>query len=562
MGRDGQLNGKDYAAIGRHYAEQVVREEIPAGKLARLACQRQLDDLGRSDLAFRFDEGRANRVCKFIENLPHIKGRWKSKTITLEPWQCFLLVVLFGWVDDEGFRRFRTAYIEVPRKNAKTTICAGIALFMLCADGEPGAEVYSAAVTRDQARISWEIAREMVKREPEMQEYFGVEALAHSIVRAEDASSFTPLARDADSLEGKSPHCAIVDEVHAHKTREVWDVLNVARGSRRQSLLLGITTAGENKTGICYEQHNYIEQILTGRYEDDRYFGIIYTIDPEDDWTSEDAARKANPNYGVSVLADDIQTMSRQAQANAESQNNFLTKRLNVWVSVGTAFFNLLAWDTICKDESLKIEDFYGEPCVITLDLATKRDLTSKVAVFKRGPVYYAFGTHYLPTDRIEHGVANYDFYRGWAREGKLTLTEGNITDYEFIERDVLSDMANLKPTHVGVDPNYNAGQLTTRLQAAGVPMQDVPQTVMNLSEPMKELEALIVAGRVKHNGDPVLAWAMGNVVAKRDAKDNVYPRKSRDENKIDPAVALIGNIGLHLRMTKTENWDFKILAL
>jgi phage terminase large subunit-like protein len=226
--------------------------------------------------------------------LPHIKGRWKTPTIELEPWQCFFLTVIFGWVDGDGLRRYRKAYIEVPRKNAKTTISAGIALYLLCADGEPGAEVYSAAVTRDQAKYSWDIAQQMVKRDVEMQEYYGLEPLAHSIVIPRLGASFKPLSRDAD--------------LHAHKTREVFDVINLATGSRHQSLVVQITTAGDNKTGVCYEQHHYIEQTLQGNHEDERYFGIIYTIDPEDDWTTAEAARKANPNYGVSVLRDDIET--------------------------------------------------------------------------------------------------------------------------------------------------------------------------------------------------------------------------------------------------------------
>ncbi len=455
---------------------------------------------------------------------------------------------MFGWIDEEGWRRFRTAYQELPRKNSKTTGAAGIGLYMLCEDGEPGSEVYSAAVTKDQAKICWDTAHQMVKRETEMQTHYGVQPLAHSIVIEQDGSFFKPLARDADSLEGLNPHCAIVDELHAHKTREVWDVLNVARGSRRQSLVLAITTAGDNKAGVCYEQHSYVEGILQGHHRDDRYWGMIYSLDADDTWTTMESFRKSNPNFGVSVLPDDMAMMCRQAEANAESQNTFLNKRHNIWTTVGTAYFNMLAWDR-CKDAALKPEQFAGDPCMITLDLASKRDLTSKITVFRRGEDYYVFGKHYLPTDAVEPGKPNYDFYRGWAKDGVLTLTEGNETDYGYIERDLMEDMQKLKPIRVGVDPAYNAAHFSQRMRDLGVPMEDVKHNVMTFSEPLKALEAMIIGGRIHHNGDPVLAWAMGNVVVREDVKGNVYPRKARDVNKIDPAVALIANVSLQMRV-------------
>lgn len=533
---------KDYSAIGRLYAQQVVAGKIPAGQIVRLACQRQLDDLKRKKWKYTFDTERGNRVCRFIERLRHVKGQWNSKTITLEPWQCFLLTVLFGWIDSQGFRRFRKAYIEVPRKNSKTTLCAGVALFMLCADGEIGPEVYSAAVSKDQARISWEIGQLQVSADREMQRHFGVRPLAHKIVAEKTGGFFRPLSRDADSLEGLNPHCAVVDELHAHKTREVFDVLNQAMGSRRQPLLLSITTAGDNKTGIAYEQHDYVEQILSGRHEDDRYFGIIYTIDPADDWTAPEAAMKANPNYGVSVIPEDINTLCAQAQRSADSQNTFLTKRLNVWVTVGAAYFNMLAYRNRCKSE-LTLEDFRGQKCVGCLDLASKTDIAAKVLLFPRGNHIHMFGKYYLPADCLERGKPNYDFYAGWAKKGLLTLTEGEIIDFEVIEDDLLQDQKNFRMTEVCYD-QAKATELSTRMKKEGLNMVEVPSNVRNFSEPMKHMEALILAGRIHHDGDPVLDWMVGNVHAKPDHKDGVFPRKPRYDSKIDGAVAAIMGIG------------------
>jgi phage terminase large subunit-like protein len=544
---------KDYCAVARQYAEGVVNGTIAACEWVHLACQRQLNDLARESWQFRFDRGRANQVCAFIEKLPHGKGLWKTRTIVLEPWQCFFLTTIFGWVDADGLRRFRKALVVTPRKNSKTTLAASVGLYLLTMDQEPGPEVYSAATTRDQARICWDIAKLMVQRTPPLRNRYSVEPLAHSIAIEQEGAFFKPLSRDADSLEGLNVHGAIIDELHAHKTREVFDVLDDATGSRRQPLLFIISTEGDSSEGIFPEQVDYAQAVLSGRHEDDSYFAIIYTVDKEDDWTSPEVWRKANPNLGVSVFEKDLEIRAKQAIANADSQASFLTKRLNIRVGASSAYFNMLAWERLCKDPSLRIEDVQGQPSIITIDLASKRDLTAKIVVFTYGNDYYVFGKYYLPRDAIEPGRANYDFYRGWEQQGWLTLTEGNITDYDFLERDLLENVARFKPRQVGVDPNYNAGQFTTRMLAAGVPMVDVPHNVMNFSEPMKQLDALVVAGRIHHNGDPVLGWAMSNVVARKDAKDNVYPRKARDGNKIDPAVALIAKLSLQLRFAEEE---------
>lgn len=536
---------RNYCAEGDRYARQVVAGQIPNCKWAKLACQRQLEDLERSKsdgYRWKFSVKHGNRVCKFIENLPHVKGRWKTANIRLEPWQCFLLTVLFGWVDKQDeLRRFKTGYIEVPRKNAKTTIAAGIALFMLCADGELGAEVYSAAVTKDQARISWDIAQQMVKHEAPMRDYYGLQALAHSIVIETAGAAFKPLARDADSLEGLNPHCAIIDELHAHKTREVWDVLNVARGSRRQSLLFAITTAGSDKTGVCYEQHDYVEQILSRRHEDERYFGVIYTIDAEDDWTAVGAARKANPNYGVSVLEDDITTICHQAQRSADSQNTYLTKRLNVWVSVGTAYFNMLAWQNRCRNDELSITDFYGKSCFVGLDLASRVDIAAKITLFHERGKWQVFGRYYLPESCVERGHENYDVYVGWSKNPRinLTLTPGDQIDFEYIEKDLLEDRDRFQVIEVPYDPSQ-ATELSTRMEKEGLLMVPIPQNPSRLNEPMRALDGIIVSGGIVHDGDPVLEWMLGNVYAKRNFRDEVFPAKARNQNKIDGALALI----------------------
>ncbi len=540
-----RVDGKDYVRTGLWYAREVVAGKIPACEWVRLACKRQLDDLARADWKYRFDEARANRVCRFIEMLPHIKGRWKSRNLELEPHQCFRLTTIFGWVDPDGFRRFRKALILLPRKNAKTTEAAGVGLYLFALDGEPGAEVYSAATTRDQAKISWDIARRMALKSRGFCDRFGIEPGKNAIAIEQDGSSFRPLSRDADSLEGLSPSGGIIDELHAHKTREVFDVIDEATGARQQPLLYIISTEGDNAAGVLAEQVHYAQQVLAGHHEDDSYFAVIYTIDAGDEWTDPASWRKANPNIGVSVFEKDLEIRCRQAQKNAQSQASFLTKRLNVRVGAGDAYFNLLAWNTKCLDAKLRIESFRARRAIAALDLASKRDMAALVLLFDD----VAFGKFYLPEDAVERGNPNYDIYNGWALKHLLTLTPGNVIDFSFIEADLQEAARTFDISQVGYDP-YQATQFATRMLAEGLPMVEVPQTVLSLSEPMKELDARIVSGGIHHDGNPVLGWMVGNVIAKKDAKDNVYPRKARDENKIDGAVALIMAEALRIRQS------------
>ena len=542
---------RDYCAIARDYGRSVLSGEIPACEWVRLACERQERDLKRSEWAYRFDQRKAEAVCIFIEYLPHVKGRWGSDLIQLLPWQVWLLTTVFGWVDADGYRRFRTAYTEVPRKNAKSTLSSGVALYLLGADGEPGPEVYSLATTRDQARIVFDDARAMARRTPELCEALGIEVLAHAISIEGINGTFRPLSSDAQTLDGLNIHGAIIDEFHAHSTRAVWDVVNSATGSRLQALRWVITTAGFNRSGVCFEQRDYVTRLLRQQVEDETYFGVIWTIDDGDDWTTEAAHRKANPNYGISVIPKDIQTLCRQAQASAQSQNNFLTKRLNVWVSADTAFFNMQSWDR-CRSE-ITLDQFDGCECYIGLDLASKNDLAAKELLFRRDGEWYWFNRCYLPEDVIEdHVHTNCAHYAGWARSGRLTLTPGNIIDYEWIERDLLDDLERFRVLAIVADPSEFT-YLGTRLQAAGAPVIEYPVNVANYSDPMKELEALILAGKIHHDGDPLLAWSVSNVVAHMDARERVFPRKERVENKIDPVTAAIGALGYALRQQQNQ---------
>lgn len=526
------------------YARDVVSGKIQACKWTIAACERQLEDLKLEKekyWPYRFDKDRAEKVCKFIELMPHIKGKWAGTKIQLEPWQKFIITTVFGWVSKaDGIRRFRTAYIEVPRKNAKSTLTSGIGLYMLTADGEGGSECYSAATTRDQARIVFNDAQQMARRSPEFRTKFGVEVNAHNINVIKTASKFEALSAEGDTLDGLNIHFAAVDELHAHRTRSVYDVLETGTGSRSQSLIWSITTAGSNRAGICYEQRTYLTKILDRVHGDETYFGVIYTIDDEDDWSDPGVWAKANPNYGVSVYPDDIARLCTKALQMPSAVNNFLTKRLNVWVNADTAWMDMRAWEK-CGDPTLSPDDFEGEPCWVGIDLASKVDISAMVQIFERDGHYYVFGRYYLPEETIENNANSQ--YSGWARDGRIVATPGPVTDFGYIEQDLLDMVSRFELREVAYDP-HNATQFSTRMMDEGVPMVEMRPIVLNFSEPMKQLEALTLLGNIHHDGDPVLAWMVSNVVCHHDKKDNIYPNKERDENKIDGVVATIMALG------------------
>jgi len=556
-------------AIATSYARDVVDGRILACKWTRLACERQLADLERAEtegFPYRFDTAAAAKVCRFIELLKHIKGKWAGEPIRLEPWQCFILTTVFGWLHIEsGLRRFRTSYIEVPRKNAKSTITSGVGLYMLTADGEGGAECYSAATTRDQAKIVFNDAQNMARRSPELRQHFGVEVGAHNMNVLRTASKFEALSAEGNTLDGLNTHFAGIDELHAHRTRAVFDVMETSTGARAQSLLWLITTAGSNRAGICYEQRTYVTKLLDGVAADESYFGVIYTTDEGDDWADPAVWGKANPNLGVSVYQDQLARLCRKAQEMPSAVNNFLTKHLDQWVNADVAWMDMKAWDK-CADLALDSADFEGEPCLVSFDLASKVDIAARAQLFEREVDdvrhYYAFLRYYLPESTVEESGNSQ--YRGWVRDGRMVTTDGNIIDFAVIEEELKELVSRYEIREVPYDP-FHATEFSTRMAAEGLPMVEMRPTVLNFSEPMKQLEALVLSGRFHHDGDPVLAWMVSNVVCHIDAKDNIYPRKERQENKIDGVVAVLMALGRLLttpittRSTYEENDIFSL---
>lgn len=534
----------DFVTKANKFIEDVLSGEVPACKQVIAACERQQKDLQRQDdenFAYIFDAAKANRVCMFISNLQHVKGELAGQKIKLEPWQCFILTTCFGWLHKEtGRRRFRRAYLEVPRGNGKSALSSGVALYGLCADKEAGAEVVVAARVKDQTRFVMETSQAMVRKSKSLRDKFGLSVLAKSVVQESSLSSMKALASEEDSLDGLSVHFGVVDELHAHKTDGVYSSLSTACAKRAQSMLWMITTAGSDQAGVCYSMHQFTERVLEALATDESFFGIIFTIDVEDKWDSEAAWRKANPNWKVSVQPDAIAQECNRAKQIASQQASFKMKHLNVWMNADSTWLNMTKLQG-CIDESLREEEFEGQQCIIGVDLASKLDLCAEVRLFAKlvedKTHYYAFGTYWLPEETVQNSTNA--AYKGWAENGKLQVTSGSVTDLDFIEQHIRESGERFKVRELAYD-KAQATQMMTHLTNEGMTCIEVGMNVITLSPTMKLFEELVSSNRF-HFNDPVLAWAITNVVCHRDVKQNIYPRKPKNvESKIDPLVALL----------------------
>jgi phage terminase large subunit-like protein len=547
-------NKRDYAGIAKRYARDVVAGNIPACKQVIQACARQLNDLKRSErgdgFAFVFDSAQSSaRVCKFIEALPHIKGKWSRsrELITLEPWQLFILTTIFGWVerDDPTHYRFHEAYIEVPRKNGKSIVFGGgVGLYKFSADNESGAEVYFGATSKEHAEdVGFGPARMMAERTPALCEAFGIKVHLKSLRKPGDGAVMKPVI--AKPGDGQNPSCVIVEEYHQHASDWFVEAMKTGMGARENPLLLYVTTAGTDRSSPCFALRLELEKLLAGLLENDRFFAVIYTIDEGDDWKSVDALIKANPNWHVSINQRKILSDQKAALHSPRKQASFKTKHLNVWVNAAAGWMNMEKWDALA-DPTLRISQFHGKECFIGADLADRIDCADTVRVFPAEidgkPHFYVFASHYLNQHAIDD--AGSDNFRRWAAEGKLIATPGNVTDYVRIGDDLVRDSREFIVREIPHDPHH-ATPLIQFIQARedwdqGIECVAVTQKYEFFSQAMKEAEAAIFEGRIHHDGDPVLAWMISNVVCKRDRRDNVMPEKQRPENKIDGAVALL----------------------
>jgi phage terminase large subunit-like protein len=524
------------------YVSDVLSGKQVACQWVKLACERHVRDMhDGADRGITFDWDAANKVIAFCSLLKQSKGEWAGQPLNLQPWQQFILASIFGWKRHDGTRRYRTAILEVARKAGKSTLASAVGLYMLVADGEGGAEIYSAATMRAQAQITHGEATRMVKSSPQLGKI--VRIFKDNIFIEDTASKFIPLGADSDTMDGLNVHCAIVDEIHAHKTRDTWDLLETATGARRQPLMFGISTAGYDRQSLFFTQHEYTQKVLSGVIENDAWFGIIYTQDDGDDWQNESLWIKSNPNLGVSKKMDNMQELAARAKEMPSALNSFQRLHLDMWTQVETIWLPVEHWK-LCNG-AVDAEGLRGRTCYGGLDLSSTTDITALVLVFPPQAdedAYQVLCHFYLPDETMKERVRRDRVpYDAWARQGYLTLTPGNTIDYDWIVAQVDKDMQAYDLSEIAFD-RWGASRIQTQLQDLGGKdfLVQFGQGFASMSPAMKRLETLILSHRIAYGNNPILNWMCHNVVATVDPAGNQKPDKSRSREKIDGIVALM----------------------
>lgn len=544
---------KEVLHPAEQYARDVIDGKIVACRWVILACERYFHDLEHGhERGLWFDRDAAEFKLRMTSLLKHSKGEWAGQYFKPEPWQQFIDWNVFGWMRADGTRRFRTSYEEVARKNGKSTRGATTGIFLAFFDGEAGAEVYSAATKRDQARLVHGEAIRMVRKNRALKKH--IKIYKDNLMMESSASKYEPLGADSDSTDGLNVHGIIADEVHAWKSREMWDVLETATGSRRQPLIVAITTAGIDRLSICYEKHEYTCKVLEGfkdgSFVDDTWFGIIYTLDKDDDWRDEKNWIKANPNLGVSKKWDDMRMKAQRAAKMPGSINNFLRRELNVWVHGETKWMDMDAWRACAgpipaAEIAMRCK---GRTGFGGLDLSSTSDITGWLKVFPAEDGFYDLvAKFWLPEDAILPRTQEGAHYDQWVRDGWITATDGNTIDYAFIFADLEQDKDDYDIQLAAFD-RWGAARVVQVLEEKGFSMVQFGQGFASMSPPMKDLERLILSGKIRHGDNPVLTWMMDNVVARMDPAGNIKPDKEKSKEKIDGVVALIMAIDMALR--------------
>lgn len=511
------------------------------GKWVRLAARRFLADLKRAQRKrppFVWSASQANKACAFLERLPHVEGVWETPTITLEPSQVFFVVNLFGFRRPDGSRRFTTALYAVARKNAKSALAAAIMLYVFCTEPEVGPQVLSAATTGDQARIVWGVAKRMVEKLSGLREAFSLEPFARTVVRYENGGVFKAINAKASTQDGLNPSALVFDELHAHKTRDLFDVLRSAAGARKNPLFLYTTTEGYENPGPWHEVRAFAKQVVEGVVDADHFLALYYALDDGDDDFDESVWIKANPLLGVSVSLDKMREYAKEAKQQPGALAEFRIKRLNRQASSSEAWIDLRRWKR-CGGE-VNLDELEGARCWAAFDLASTRDLTAWRLLWEKDGTYFTWGRYWVPESavhqRTERGSVP---YRSWVAQGLIQQTEGDVTDYAVVERDILADFQRFRPLEVAYD-TWNASDIGNRLVAAGLPLVQFIQGAKSFQPGMQALERAYIGGKLRHGNDPVLSWNAANLVPRRDANMNMAPDKKRSADKIDGLVCLL----------------------
>jgi len=534
-----------------------------------------------------FDESKASRAINFFErHLRHTKGRFAGQPFILAPWQRKLIGELFGTVGRDGLRQYRRAYCEVPKKNGKSELAAGVALYLLLADGEPGAEIYSAAATRDQASIVFRVAASMVRRNQDLAALCKIIDSTKTIYLKDDNDSFyKAISADAGTQDGINPHGVVFDELHRQKKRDLWDVLTYGTDTRSQPMTFAITTAGvSDESPICWDQHEYARQVQAGAFKDRRFYPCLYGLDESADWTKPGRAgtwdkaknrwkRKptgwyaANPslegNPGGFIKRDTIKTACAEAQRSLISQNSFRRFRLNQWVRQESRWIDMRQWDKCGK--AFNVADLAGAACYGGLDLSTTGDITAFVLAFEVGDSIALVPTFWLPEEGIAERARRQSVpYDHWAAAGLLNLTPGNVIDYAHVRKTIagLAEVYDIQ--QVGYD-RWNATQLTTELsEQYGLNMVPIGQGYASLSAPAKAFESMVQSKKIKHGNNPILRWMADCCAVSQDPAGNIKPVKpdrSKSNKRIDGIVASVMAIDCWTRSQAAAPIEIEDLA-
>lgn len=551
-----RTGARDYVAIADAYAKAAVddTEGLRFGLLARLACERYLKDRIRAknrSSTFTFDPEAAKDACSFIEKLPHVEGRWETPNIVLHDSHVFFVVNLFGFRALDGTRRFTSALLAVARKNAKSTLAAAILVYCLCCDDEPGPQVITAATTGSQARVVFNIAKKMVEKTPALREAFNLEVLAHAIVAWNASGNMRPINAKASTQDGLNPSVTALDEIHAHKTHDLLNVLQSAAGARANPLFLYTTTEGYETPGPWPEMRQFAKQLLHGLIEAEHFLVLIFSLDeqvgqkgekgyrePDDDF-DESKWVKANPLLEVNpILLKKIREAAIEAKQMPGRLAEFRIKRLNRQSSVADGWVNLIKWRA-CSG-AVDLERLAKVPCWGGLDLSMTSDLTSYRLVWVLEDILFTYGWSWVPAvaikERAKRGLVP---YRGWVEQGHLIACGDEIIDYDMVAEKVIWSRTNFNLQKVGFD-DWNSKQIEKKLTDAKVPMERVIQGPRSYHPAMKDTEERYVQQKLAHGGAPVLAWCASNLVARRDANNNLAPDKNKSLEKIDDFVAML----------------------
>jgi phage terminase large subunit-like protein len=533
------------------YVSGVLAGEIPANKLIQLACQRHLDDLKHGgDRGLYFDVNAATRSNLFFKVLQHSKGEWAGQPFDIELWQAFIDAMLFGWKRADGTRRFREAYIAVPRKNGKTTLLSGEGLKLLAADGEAGAEVYTFASTKDQAKLIFDEAVQMRNASPRLTKRVGlVKNNLHILLTN---SRFMPLSADDETHHGLNASAGLADEIHVHPSRDLWDVIATSQAARRQPLMIGITTHGWDRKSFCYAQYEYARKVLEGILQDDRFFAFVAMLDDGADWEDEREWEKCNPNFGKSVKVEYLREQATRAKNDPTALNAFLRLHLNCWTQQDERAILPQKWAACAGIASTEdptivrgrwLQELKGKSCFSALDLSSKLDVAADVFLFPKQPglekprvLPFFFVPEATILERSKKDRVPYDM---WARQRFILPTPGDVIDYDFIRELHCKLAKEFRIQQTAFDP-WNATQLSTQLQGDGLKMIEHQQGYRSMSDPTKELLKMIHAAEFHHGNNPVLAWMADNLVVSQDPAGNVKPDKSKAREKIDGIVALV----------------------